>query len=195
MLKQSFPFTGTRESSPTPKNQPHTIILLHQTLQLAECSQAGNVLLASAKPRLVHQTFWQRSMIRQFRENVSTTSESSGDILYITPSDTWYCAQWYKACIQLLGHRNFVVILMPEDVWNSAVIESTGHWWLLLVLYRSVTQLYDFAWSAPSEAEFLCFLKASNFPNCVIYSRYVIDFIHMWQPYTQSQYAPTVVYA
>ena len=52
-----FPFTGTKGLSPNMKrNSSRPGFLLHQTLQLALCIQADNVLLASAKPRFVHRT-------------------------------------------------------------------------------------------------------------------------------------------
>ena len=48
-------FTGTKGPSPAPEKQPHTIIPPPPTLHLAQCSQTNTVLLATAKPRLVHQ--------------------------------------------------------------------------------------------------------------------------------------------
>ncbi len=37
---------------------------------------------------------------------VSTNPESSGDMLYATPFDTWHCTWWCEACMQLLVHGN-----------------------------------------------------------------------------------------
>ncbi len=54
-----FIFTGTK--GPNPRNSPIPVSLLHQTLQLAQCGQTGNVVL-SAKPRLVHQK-WDLSLL------------------------------------------------------------------------------------------------------------------------------------
>ncbi len=50
-----------------------------ELIQLAQCSQAGNILLALAKPRLTHQTAKQ---IHHSTEQVSTAPESSGSMLY-----------------------------------------------------------------------------------------------------------------
>ena len=44
------------------------------------------------KPRPVHQAARQRHLIRHSTEYVSTTTESSGSVLYTNPSDTWHCA-------------------------------------------------------------------------------------------------------
>ncbi|CAI9577629.1 unnamed protein product, partial [Staurois parvus] len=46
-------------------------------LHLAQCSQASTVLLATAKPRHVHQIAKQRSVIGLSREPISTVLESS----------------------------------------------------------------------------------------------------------------------
>ena len=51
-----FPFTGTKGPSPNHETSPRPLFLLHQTLQLALCIEAGSVLLASAKPRFVRWT-------------------------------------------------------------------------------------------------------------------------------------------
>ena len=57
---------------------------LHQTLHLAQCSQTSTVLLAAAKPRLLHQIARWRSVIGQSGERVSTALESSGGEFYTT---------------------------------------------------------------------------------------------------------------
>ena len=85
------PFTGTKGPSPAPEEQPHTIIPLHQTLHLAQCSQTSTVLLATTKPRLIHQIARWRSALRHSRECVSTALESSGSVLYTTASDALHC--------------------------------------------------------------------------------------------------------
>ena len=64
-----------------PKQSP-----LHQTLHLAQCSQTSTVLLATAKPRLIHQIAKWRRVIHHSRERVSTALESSGSVLYTTAS-------------------------------------------------------------------------------------------------------------
>lgn len=69
-------------------------------------SHAGNVLLAFAKPRLIHQTARQRTIICHSTEYKPTAPESSGNMLYTTWSGTWHCTLWCKACMQCLGHRN-----------------------------------------------------------------------------------------
>ena len=58
-------------------NSPRPLFLLHQTLQLAVCIQAGSVLLAFAKPRFVRRTARWWSMIHHSRECVSTAPESN----------------------------------------------------------------------------------------------------------------------
>ncbi|CAI9584161.1 unnamed protein product, partial [Staurois parvus] len=67
------------------------IIPLHQTVHLAQCSQASTVLLATVKPRHVHQIARQRSVFLHSREHVSTALESNGDVLYTTSSDALHC--------------------------------------------------------------------------------------------------------
>ena len=100
------PFTGTKGPSPAPEKQPHTIIPLHQTLHLAQCSQTSTILLATAKPRLVHQIARSRSVISHSRECVSTALESSGGVLYTTASSALHCTCWCMAWMQLRGHGN-----------------------------------------------------------------------------------------
>jgi hypothetical protein len=51
-----FPFTGTKRPSPNHEKQPQTMIIIHQTLQLALCIGAGSVLLASVKHKFIHWT-------------------------------------------------------------------------------------------------------------------------------------------
>ena len=51
-----LPFTGNKGPSPNHEKQPQPIIPPHQTLQLALCIRAGNILFASAKPRFVRWT-------------------------------------------------------------------------------------------------------------------------------------------
>uniref|UniRef100_A0A667ZGL3 Transmembrane protein 214 n=1 Tax=Myripristis murdjan TaxID=586833 RepID=A0A667ZGL3_9TELE len=68
--------------------------------------KVATVLLATAKPRLVHQIARRGSGIRHSREHVSTALESSGGVLYTTASDTLHCAWLCKAWMQLLGHGN-----------------------------------------------------------------------------------------
>jgi len=80
------PFTGTKGSSPTPEKQPYTIIPPPPNF-----TQASTVLLATAKPRLVHWIARQRSVIGHSREHVSTALESSGGVLYTTASDALHC--------------------------------------------------------------------------------------------------------
>ncbi|KAI9520015.1 hypothetical protein NQZ68_023042 [Dissostichus eleginoides] len=64
---------------------------LQKTAGLAQCSQAGNVLLAFAKPRLVHQTARQRSVIGSSTEHVSTAPESSGALHDSIRRCAWGC--------------------------------------------------------------------------------------------------------
>ncbi|CAI9616827.1 unnamed protein product, partial [Staurois parvus] len=47
-------------------------------LLLAHCSQTSTILLATAKPRHVHQIARQRSVIHHSREHISTALVSSG---------------------------------------------------------------------------------------------------------------------
>ncbi len=79
MLKHSdFLSLELRGQAQLLKNNPTPQSPLHQTSQLAQCSQTGTVLLATAKPRLVHQIARWRSVIRHSRERVSPALESSG---------------------------------------------------------------------------------------------------------------------
>ena len=77
-------FTGTRRPSPAPDKQPHTISPLHQTLHLAQCSQSSTVLLATAKPRVVHQIARWRSAIRRSREQRTELYTIASDALHCT---------------------------------------------------------------------------------------------------------------
>ena len=68
MLKHSeFLSLELRGPSRAPEEQPHTTIPLQQTLHLAQYSQTGIVLLATAKPTLVHQIARWRRAIRPSR--------------------------------------------------------------------------------------------------------------------------------
>ena len=89
-----------------PKKQPHTIIPPPPILHLAQCSQTSIVLMATTKPRLLHQIVRRKSVIRHSRELVSTALESSGGVLYTTASDTLHCTWWCITWMQLLGHGN-----------------------------------------------------------------------------------------
>lgn len=60
-------FTGTKGLSPAPEKQPHTII--SPPLHMTQCSLKSTVLLATAKPRLVHRISSHRSVIRHSRES------------------------------------------------------------------------------------------------------------------------------
>ena len=64
------PFTGTKRPGAAPEEQPHTIIPLHQTLHLAQCSQTSTVLLANTRAGLVHQIARWRRAIRHSRERL-----------------------------------------------------------------------------------------------------------------------------
>ena len=64
------PLTRTKRPSPAPEEQPHTIIPLHQTLHLAQCSQTSTVLLANTRPRLIHQIARWRRAICHSRERL-----------------------------------------------------------------------------------------------------------------------------
>ena len=81
------PYTGTEGPSPAPEKQPHTIIRPPPNFTLG--SQTVTVLLATAKPRLVHQIVRWRSEIYHSRERVSTALESSGGTL--TPLHPTLC--------------------------------------------------------------------------------------------------------
>lgn len=54
------------------KGQTQTIIPLHQSLPLAQCSQASTVLLATSKSRLIHLIVGKSSLIGHSREHVFT---------------------------------------------------------------------------------------------------------------------------
>ena len=75
------PFTGTKGPSPTPEKQPHTIIPPPPNFTLGTM-QRSTVLLATAKPRLIHRIARRRSVIHHSREHVSTAPESSGGALH-----------------------------------------------------------------------------------------------------------------
>ena len=68
------------------------LLFLHQSLQMALCIGAGNVLLASTKHRFVDRTARGSSVIYHPRTRASTALESNGGKLYTTPADVWHCA-------------------------------------------------------------------------------------------------------
>lgn len=112
--------------------------LLHYILQLAQHSETGYVLLTSIKPWHVHQTARQRSVFHHSTEQGCTAPESSGSVLYATPSDAWHCTCWCKACMLLPGHKNpfheahsFCAKVMPGEVWNFKMALVTYILWAL----------------------------------------------------------------
>ncbi len=107
MLKHSeFLSLELRGQAQLLKNNPTPWSPLHQTSQLAQCSQTSTVILETAKPRLVHQIARWRSVICHSRERISTALESSGGVLYTTASNALHCTWWCMAWMQLLGHGN-----------------------------------------------------------------------------------------
>lgn len=83
-------------------------------LQLAQCSQKGNILLASTKSRLAHQSAKQRSMICHSTELISTAPVQLQHALHCL------ALLWCQDCMQMLGHGNLFQheVLMPVEVWN-----------------------------------------------------------------------------
>ncbi len=79
--------------------------ILHQTLQLAQCTQVGDVLLASTKPRLSHQTAKQRSVIRYA---IDIRCYSIVQWWFALHHSIWRLALcwWCKAGMQLFNHGN-----------------------------------------------------------------------------------------
>lgn len=127
------------------KNSPIPLSLLHHMWQLGQYSQAGNVLLVSA--RLAHQTAKHRNVICHSTEHVSISPEFSGTMLYTTPFNAWHWAWWFEACMQLLVETHSIeLILMPVDC-NSSVMESAECWWLPCTM---LTPLFDITWSSAS---------------------------------------------
>ncbi len=74
MKHKGFPSLDVRGLAQPLKNSPIPLSLHHQTLHLAQCSQAGNVLLESTKSPIRHPN---RSVICQFTQYISTAPESS----------------------------------------------------------------------------------------------------------------------
>ena len=77
-----------KQAARTLKNSLIPLSLLHRTSQLAQGSQASNILLASAKPRLPNLTAKQRSAIHCSTEHVFTTLQFSVSVFYNSPSNT-----------------------------------------------------------------------------------------------------------
>ena len=67
-----------------------------------QVSQTSTVLLATVKPRLIHQIARWRSAVNHSRECLSTALDSSGGMLYTTASDPLHCTCWCMAWMQLL---------------------------------------------------------------------------------------------
>ncbi len=68
----------------------------------------GKALSGSVKfihTKLIHTCLYteakHRSVIRHPTEHVSTAPESSGSMLYTTPSNAWHCTWWCKGYMQL----------------------------------------------------------------------------------------------
>ena len=83
------PFTGAKGPSPAPEKQSHTIIPPPPNFTLGTMQSDKYILLATAKPRLVHQISRWRVVIRHSRERVSTALESSGPA--VTPLHPTLC--------------------------------------------------------------------------------------------------------
>lgn len=111
---------------------------LTQTLQLSQCSQAGNAFLASTKPRLVHQTARHNSVIHHFAEHSRIEWRhaffSRHPTLGIMFGDVRF------ACLEMhfkkLPVHKFVLMLLPEKAAS-----------LHYVLQHLVTLPCDFIWS------------------------------------------------
>lgn len=117
----------------------------------------------------------KKAYIHHSTEHISTASVvSSGGVHYTTQFDAWHCTWWCKAYMKLLGHENVFnkapkTQLPSEEVWNYAVIESTGRWRLLQSRRLSTwwpcsVTLHDLPWLS------LCSFLTFNFFNNTIYS-------------------------
>ena len=78
--------------SPAPEKQSHTIIPLLQTLHLAQYSQTSTVLLATARPRLVHQTARWRLTLQKVDDLFTLCASASAD-----PTSSFYVAYHFVA--------------------------------------------------------------------------------------------------
>ena len=165
-------FTGTKGPSPAPEEQPHTIIPLHQTLHLAQCSQTNTVLLATTKPRLVHQIARWRSAICHSREGVSTAQESSGGVLYTTASHALHCICWLGcSCLAMETHSMKLSMYCSwaklKAIWGLKFCSD----WLCRKLATSMhyaphhllTLLHHFTWPTTS---WLSFCRSHSLPLC-----------------------------
>ncbi len=116
-----FPFTESKGPSPTHEKQPHTIN------PHALCSQAGNILLASAKCRLAyrkHDSSLHRTCFHCSRVQWPCALHHSIRrlALYLVIWSLRVAAWPWKS----ISRRYF----MPVDVWNSSAMEPVESWWL-----------------------------------------------------------------
>jgi hypothetical protein len=108
------------------KNSTRPLFLLHETLHLALCIQAGSVLLASAKLRFVrwaastqHTFTLLESNGRCFTPLQQTLGIAHGDLKLMCGCSAMKPISWSS-------RRTVIVLtLLPEAVWNSVVSVAT----------------------------------------------------------------------
>lgn len=98
-------------------NSPITLSLLHYTSQLAQCTQADKVLLASINSRLDHRTAKKRSVICPSSEQWRYTLHHSiwWSALDFDPRPECSCSIMETCSIKLLVQLS----LMPAEAQNS----------------------------------------------------------------------------
>lgn len=84
MLKTYIPSLEVRDRTQPLKNSPISLSLLHQTLQLAQCS-SPDICQTQTRPSEKPNT---EAIFRHSTEHASTAPESSGRVLYTPPSVT-----------------------------------------------------------------------------------------------------------
>lgn len=119
--------------------------LLHQTLELAQCSQTGTILLAFAKFWLIHQSVRWKSWF--------ATPQNMFPLLQCPVVACFTPLHPENGIVQLIGHarkllvHSFVMILMPEKVWNSKKLisqQGINHFYALFASLLRHPTLYPF---------------------------------------------------
>lgn len=98
---------------------------------LAHYSPTSIVLLATAKPRLLHQIARWRGVIRHSRERFPTALESSDWVLYTTASDTLHCTWWctvWLACSCLAMKTHCMMHCSSVNLKATWSLEVCGDW-------------------------------------------------------------------
>lgn len=121
-----------RISSQTPEKQPHTIVPSSTNITVGTM-QSGQ-LKCSLVIHQIQIPMWLPNTEAWFLEEVSTASESSGEMLYTTTSNSWRCT-WCESCMQMISHGNLF-----HEALATQFLELAEHPRLLHTMSLSTVQ-------------------------------------------------------